>query len=133
MNKHLVAVYGSLLSGLGNHRVIQGENTEFLGEFTSEPVYSLYSLGGFPGLKENGSTAVKMEVYSVDDDVALDIDCLEGYQEGRPATFYDKKSIETPWGTASVYIYVDDISEDRLVESGDWKEFVNQRNLSYAY
>ena len=129
MKKHLVAVYGSLLSGLGNHRVIQGENTELLGEFTSEPVYSLYSLGGFPGLKEDGETAVKMEVYSVDDTVAKRVDSLEGYSPDRPATFYDKKPIETPWGTASVYIYVDDIPKERLVESGDWRGHLEDRKL----
>jgi len=129
MKKHLVAVYGSLLSGLGNHRVIQGENTELLGEFTSESVYSLYSLGGFPGLKEDGETAVKMEVYSVDDTVAKRVDSLEGYSPDRPATFYDKKPIETPWGTASVYIYVDDIPKERLVESGDWRGHLEDRKL----
>lgn len=132
MNKHLVCVYGSLLSDLGNHRVIQGENTEFLGEFTSEPVYSLYSLGGFPGLKEDGETAVKMEVYSVDDEVAKRVDRLEGYSPDRPATFYDKKPIETPFGTASVYIYVDDIPAERLVKSGDWRDYLESRKILYV-
>lgn len=129
--KHLIAVYGSLLSGLGNHRVIQGENTEFLGEFISEPVYSLYSLGGFPGLKENGKTAVKMEVYSVDDETARRVDMLEGYSSDRPATFYDKKPIETPFGTASVYIYVDDIPKENLIESGDWRDYLESRKILY--
>lgn len=129
MKKHLVAVYGSLLTELGNHRVIQGENTELLGEFTSEPVYKLYSLGGFPGLKENGETAVKMEVYSVDDVVAKRVDSLEGYSPDRPATFYDKKSIETPWGTASVYIYMGNPSDDKLVESGDWKTYYLEKRM----
>lgn len=123
--RFLVAVYGSLLSGLGNHRVIQGDNTEFLGEFISEPVYSLYDLGFFPGLHENGKTAVKMEVYSVDKNTAINVDRLEGYKEGVPPTFYDKTDIETPWGTASVYIYMGNPGEERLVESGDWREHLS--------
>lgn len=132
-NKHLVAVYGSLLSGLGNNPVIQNENTELLGEIISEPVYTLYDLGYFPGLHENGSTAVKMEVYSVDDEIALDVDGLEGYSPDRPATFYDKKSIETPWGTASVYIYMGNPEEDQIIESGDWKSHYLEKRQVYEY
>lgn len=133
MNKNIVCVYGSLLSGLGNHSVIQGENTELLGEFTTEPVYSLYDLGYFPGLHENGNTAIKLEVYSVDDEIASHVDALEGYSPDRPATFYDKKSIETPWGTGSIYIYMGQPSKDRLVESGDWKSYyLEKRELSYG-
>ena len=133
MNKHLVAVYGSLISELGNNPVIQNENTELLGEITSEPVYTLYDLGYFPGLHENGNTAVKMEVYLVDDEIARDVDGLEGYSPDRPASFYDKKSIETPWGTASVYIYMGNPGEDQIVESGDWKTHFLDKVGNYAY
>lgn len=133
MNKHLVCVYGSLLTGLGNHRVIEGENTELLGDFISEPVYTLYDLGSFPGLHENGSTAVKMEAYLVDDEIARDVDGLEGYSPNRPATFYDKKTIETPWGTSSVYIYMGNPGEEHKIESGDWKtHYLEKRELSYG-
>ena len=121
MNKILVAVYGSLRKNMGNDHYLT--NSNYLGEFKTEPIFSLYSLGGFPGLKENGNTAVTMEVYEVNEATARSIDSLEGYSPNRKPTFYDKQSIETPWGTASVYTYVNDISEDRLVKSGDWKEY----------
>jgi len=121
MKKNLIAVYGSLRQGHGNHRLI--EHTEYVGTFKTEPVFNLYSLGGYPGLKENGDTAVVMEVYSVDDDTARRVDGLEGYVPGRPATFYDKIPLETPFGTASVYTYVNNISEDRKVHSGDWNGY----------
>jgi gamma-glutamylcyclotransferase (GGCT)/AIG2-like uncharacterized protein YtfP len=127
--KTLVAVYGSLRKGLGNHRLL--ENSEYLGEFKSEPIYSLYSLGGFPGLKENGTTSVVMEVYAVDEPTARRVDALEGYSPDRPATFYDKKMIETPYGEAGVYLYVNDIPEDRFVESGDWKQHRTNRVSMY--
>jgi len=42
MNKILVAVYGSLRQNMGNHRLL--ENANYLGEFKTEPVFSLYSL-----------------------------------------------------------------------------------------
>ena len=115
--KKLIAVYGSLRKNCGNDHYLK--TAEYLGEFKTEPMFSLYSLGGYPGLKEGGNTSVVMEVYAVDETVAKRVDQLEGYEEGRPATFYDKINIETPYGTAGVYTYVNPIPEDRLVESGD--------------
>lgn len=127
MKKHLVAVYGSLLSGLGNHSVIESKNTELLGEFETDPVYSMYDLGYYPGLKEDGKTSVKLEVYAVDDITAGRVDRLEGYTEGVKATFYDKKVINTPFGEAGIYTYVPLVNKDRLVESGDWRSHLNKK------
>jgi gamma-glutamylcyclotransferase (GGCT)/AIG2-like uncharacterized protein YtfP len=128
--KILVAVYGSLRKGLSNHRLL--ENAEYLGEFKTEPVFSLYSLGGFPGLKENGNTSVTMEVYSVTEQEARRVDSLEGYTPGEPAYFYDKIPIDTPYGEANVYTYVSHITEDRLIESGDWKEYRKEMYYSVS-
>lgn len=121
MKKTLISVYGSLRQGMGNHRLL--ETSEYLGEFQTKPEFSLYNLGGYPGLKLNGNTSVTMEVYAVDDFVAKRVDGLEGYTPGEKAYFYDKIPIETPYGEASMYIYVNDIPQERLVESGDWKAF----------
>jgi gamma-glutamylcyclotransferase (GGCT)/AIG2-like uncharacterized protein YtfP len=121
MRNTLICVYGSLRKEFGNHRLIK--DAEYKGMFSTDPVYSLYSLGGFPGLKENGNTSVVMEVYAVNDAEAHNVDMLEGYTPGEPAYFYDKVNIETPWGEAGVYIYVGNIAEDRLVKSGDWFTF----------
>lgn len=121
MKKNLIAVYGSLLSEMHNNYIL--ESAKLLGTFKTEPIYNLYSLGSFPALKTGGNTSVTMEVYAVDDTVAEKVDRLEGYTPGGNNTFYDKIPIETPYGEASVYIYVNDIPQDRLVESGDWKAF----------
>ena len=117
--KNSIAVYGTLRRGCGNHRYLLSE-ADFLGEFDSEPTFSLYSLGGFPGLKNNGNTSVKMEVFAVNDDEAEAVDQLEGYQAGRKPHFYDKQDIETPFGTAGVYIYVRDTEGRGFIETGDW-------------
>lgn len=116
---NLIAVYGTLRKGAGNHHHFL-RNAECLGEFSSEPVYNLYDLGGFPGLREEGNTSVKMEVYAVDDTEAALVDSLEGYVKGRQPHFYDKKEIETPFGTASVYLYVREVEPEHLIDSGDW-------------
>lgn len=130
-NKNLIAVYGSLRKDLGNHRLIK--DSTYKGEFKTNPVYSLYSLGGFPGLKEGGETSVVVEVYEVDATTASNVDALEGYYPGREATFYDKVNIDTPWGTAGIYIYVPNVSERHKVESGDWKEFLEERAAANIY
>lgn len=114
----LIAVYGTLRQGNGNHRLI--ENADYKGTYTTEPIYNLYSLGGFPGLRKGGSTAIVMEVYAVNTEEARRVDGLEGYTPGEQATFYDKIQIETPWGQAGVYIYVRQPNELSLIKSGDW-------------
>lgn len=124
MSKKLVSVYGSLRQSLHNHKYHLA-NATYLGTFSTEPEYTLHSLGSFPGLKENGNTSVVMEVYEVTDVEDRGIERLEGYTKGSNNTFYDKKEIQTPWGLASTYIYVNDLPSSTIVESGDWKEFKN--------
>jgi len=128
-NKILISVYGSLRKNLGNHGLLT--NSIYLGEFKTEPVFSLYSLGGFPGLKEGGNTSITMEVYEVTPEQAVRVDALEGYSSRGNNTFYDKIMIDTPYGEAGTYIYVPKVSEDRLVDSGDWKEF-KQAQFNYT-
>lgn len=118
-NKKLIAVYGTLRKGFGNHRLI--ENADYLGTFNTPPIYNMYSLGGFPGLKKNGETSIIMEVYAVNKEEASNVDSLEGYTEGQTPYFYDKEYIETPWGTAGVYIYVRDLLySNSQISSGDF-------------
>jgi|688.fasta_scaffold65876_4 gamma-glutamylcyclotransferase (GGCT)/AIG2-like uncharacterized protein YtfP len=128
MNKKLIAVYGSLRKGFHNHGIIK--DAKYLGTCTTEPTFSLYSLGGFPGLKQNGNTPVVIEVYEVNNQEAYWVDALEGYSEQGNNTFYDKIFIDTPYGEASIYIYVPNVTEDRLVKSGDWTE--HKKQLMYT-
>jgi gamma-glutamylcyclotransferase (GGCT)/AIG2-like uncharacterized protein YtfP len=121
MKKTLIAVYGSLRKEMGNDDLLS--TSEYLGDFETKPEFSLYSLGFYPGLKTGGKTSVTMEVYEVDEKTAERVDRLERYTPGGNNTFYDKIPIETPYGEASVYIYVNDIPKEKLVESGDWKAF----------
>lgn len=121
----LVAVYGSLRKGLGNHRLLEQAN--LLGTFTTPPVYSMYALGGYPGLKQNGETAVVMEVYEVTPAEATRVDNLEGYDpNSNNNTFYTKVMIDTPYGQAGTYIFVPPVMGRTLVEGGDWMKFVQE-------
>ena len=119
MKKYLVAVYGSLRSGMGNHQYYLSDS-EYKGTFSTEPEYTLHSLSAYPGLKLNGNTSVVMEAYEVDEETLKNLNRLEGYYPGEKSTFYDRIEINTPWGKAFTYIYVNELSKESIVESGDW-------------
>ena len=130
MKKYLVAVYGSLRSGMGNHQYYLSDS-EYKGTFSTEPEYTLHSLQWYPGLKLNGNTSVVMEVYEVDEKTLTNLNRLEGYCPGEKSTFYDRIEINTPWGKAFTYIYVNELSKDSIVESGDWVSYKN-KNKSWS-
>ena len=120
--KYLVSVYGSLRKTMGNHHYYLS-SSEYKGTFTTEPEYTLHSLSFYPGLKLNGNTSVVMEVYEVDEDTLKNLNRLEGYRPNEKATFYDRIEINTPWGKAFTYIYVNELSKESIVESGDWCKY----------
>lgn len=127
--KHLVAVYGSLLTGLGNHgRMVQAEG-KLLGEDTLAPEYTMISLGGFPGLYKEGTTPIKVEVYEVSTEgLEGPLDRLEGYNKENPTnSMYIREKVPTIYGDAWIYFYNSQRRSDRnIVESGDWRAFRNQ-------
>lgn len=123
INKHKVAVYGSLRKGLGNHNYYL-KNSTLIGTFQSNPDYTLYSLGAFPGIKNGGHTSVTMELYEVDDRTLNNLDVLEGVGYD----FYLKEKINTPFGEAIIYIYNEPIDGKKIVEHGDWKEYLVQQS-----
>jgi len=126
MKKYLVAVYGSLRKTMSNYQYYLSDS-EYKGTFPTEPEYTMHSLQWYPGLKLNGNTSVVMEVYEVDEEVLKNLNRLEGYRYGEPATFYDRIEINTPWGKAFTYIYVKELSKNSIVESGDWVEHLQKK------
>jgi len=124
MNKILIFVYGTLLSGQGNHIYFLGDSKK-VGEHVTEPEFEMLHLGGYPGLVEKGHTAITGEVYEVDELTFRHIDGLEGYHNTEPSSgLYNRKQIATPYGDAWVYIYNDrgrDLGNYRRIPSGSWK------------
>ena len=112
----LVAVYGSLRQGHGNHRLLAGY--ECLATELSVPEFTMHSLGGFPALTK-GEFPVVIELYKVDALTFKSLDRLEGYPN-----FYNRREILTSRGNAWVY-YINDLSHYNtdIVESGDWSEY----------
>lgn len=122
---YLVAVYGSLRKGLHNHDVLGDSN--YVGTFNSLPQYTLFPLGGFPGVHNGGDTSVVMEVYECDSKTMTRLDGLEGYRGPGQRNFYDRQTIETPYGTAFTYIYAGAQRQDSI-EHGDWVAYLENKS-----
>jgi gamma-glutamylcyclotransferase (GGCT)/AIG2-like uncharacterized protein YtfP len=112
----LVAVYGSLRKGFHNHYLLEG--SKYIGSCITSPDYKMYSLGSFPAVVA-GDSPILIELYEVSSETLTALDRLEGVP-----TFYDKDVIETPYGTADIYIYqkpLEYLREEELVETGVWE------------
>lgn len=115
MSNTLVAVYGSLRQGHGNHVLL--EDSEFLTTELSVPEFTMWSLGGYPALLP-GEDKVVIELYNVDSYTFARLDQLEGYP-----VHYDRREIPTSRGEAWVYFQHElTYGGVQIVESGDWSE-----------
>jgi gamma-glutamylcyclotransferase (GGCT)/AIG2-like uncharacterized protein YtfP len=120
MKTRKVAVYGSLKSGYGNHRVMGPS------EFACNAYIEIASLdgGGFPIMKLGNTYKLHVEIYDVPESHLPYIDALEGYHEGREATFYDRKTVQATrfedgeTVDVLVYEYVANV-EDNTIDKTD--------------
>ena len=111
-----VFVYGTLLSGERNHHLLAHARLE--GEARTEPLFTLYDLGPFPGLVPRGSQMVAGEVYEVDEPTLAALDRLEGHPD-----FYRRASVGLDDGT-SVLAYLltsEQVRAYPMIASGSWR------------
>lgn len=115
----LVAVYGSLRRGMGNHRVLERNDAQLL---STERItgFEMFSLGAYPFIR-SGEGEITVEVYAVPITGMRDLDALEGYP-----SFYDRKLVQTTKGQAWIY-FIDDRDGRVPVPDGDWVAFYNPR------
>jgi gamma-glutamylcyclotransferase (GGCT)/AIG2-like uncharacterized protein YtfP len=75
-----IFVYGTLMSGFGNHERLGVDQLEQVG--TGEITGTMFHLGGFPGVIPQGDGRIKGEVYKLDEERVpmSSLDSLEGYQ-----------------------------------------------------
>lgn len=100
----LVAVYGSLKRGFGNHSILS-ESKHPLPLYTglTEERYCMYSLGSFPAITKTATALIEVEVYSVDKSTLSRLDRLEGHPY-----FYQREEVKivTDTGmTVTAWIY----------------------------
>lgn len=117
-----VFVYGTLLRGEHNHRVLEEGGAVFVREATTRPEFTLVHLGGFPAMVAGGATAVLGEVFEVGDALRLRLDRLEGHPR-----FYCRTPIELADGsTADAYLLPARQARGPVIESGSWREAVDE-------
>ncbi|MCC6649382.1 MAG: gamma-glutamylcyclotransferase [Polyangiaceae bacterium] len=117
-----VFVYGSLLAGEPNHRVLAG--AALLGAATTTPTFTLYDLGAFPGLVACGEHVVAGEVYEVDAVGLAHLDRLEGhpsFYRRTPITLADGADVETYLLTRA------QVAGRPVVTTGSWRVHRKER------
>lgn len=110
--RQLIFVYGTLRKGESNHHFL--ESSEYLGIFETEPNYQLFNIGSYPGVIA-GNCKVLGEIYRIDNSLLNQLDLYENVP-----TEYMRESIQTPYGTAWIYIYQDASKLDEAITSGNW-------------
>jgi gamma-glutamylcyclotransferase (GGCT)/AIG2-like uncharacterized protein YtfP len=112
--RHLVFVYGTLLAGEVNDHLLAA--AELLGSHRTEPRFTMFSLGAYPGVARGGCTAIAGEVYRLGvKDLEL-LDRLEEYPR-----LYARALLPTPYGRAWIYLYRGRVDGRLLIRSGDWR------------
>lgn len=114
----LVAVYGTLMSGFGNHRILS--NSNFLGNDTING-FNMHDIGWFPGIIK-GEDKISAEIYQIDsEETVQQLDYLEGYPN-----LYTREQVDTQYGKAWIYIYNNKLDDKKRVTRGDWREYTSR-------
>lgn len=115
--QHTVFVYGTLLRGERNHRLLAG--ARFIAEAVTEPGFELADLGTYPGMAAcGGDGTVTGEVYEVDAATLAALDALEEH----PA-YYQRQNIQLATGArAEAYLLeAAQVRGRRRIRSGEWR------------
>ena len=112
-----IFVYGTLMRGESNHSLLSDNLAEYIGTGVSTRGYTLYDLGGFPGMVSGGNNAILGEIYEVCSFTVRLLDRLEGHPQ-----FYRRSIISLQSGEkVEAYILEDGfIKGCPIIESGDW-------------
>ncbi|MBI2388662.1 MAG: gamma-glutamylcyclotransferase [Deltaproteobacteria bacterium] len=112
----LCFVYGTLLRGESNHRLLQ--SARLVSIAITAPRYLLVDLGAFPAMLDSGRTAVRGEVFACDAATLAALDRLEGHPR-----FYERRDVVLARGPAGAQAYF--LNEPRAgaqaIRSGDWR------------
>lgn len=132
---HLVLVYGSLMSRMHNHPLLDGA-VSVGPTLTDETHFSMFSAGGFPmvagpstaGDYDNSERAgVVGELYAVSDATLARLDALEHHPHWYRRERVDLDPAFDPSGEGSAWMYVmadaHSIRDTPMVPNGDWRTY----------
>lgn len=106
-----IFVYGSLRRKQGNSHWMT--NAQWMGDYCIEG-YQLYHLGHYPGAVP-GQGKVYGEIYRIDAATLNELDALR-ISDGE----YKRILIQTPFGSAWMYIYQRAVENLPLIADGNW-------------
>lgn len=106
-----IIVYGSLRRKQGNSHWMT--NAQWLGDHQIEG-YDLYNIGLYPGVVP-GEGVVYGEVYRIDASTLGELDALR-----TSGGEYKRQLIQTPYGSAWMYVYQRSVAGLAHIPSGDW-------------
>ncbi|WP_426747458.1 gamma-glutamylcyclotransferase family protein [Myxococcus faecalis] len=117
-----VFVYGTLLSGEPNHRLLRG--ARLIGPARTPPRFTLHDYGHFPALASGGNHVVEGEVYEVDALMLAALDRLESHP-----SFYRRTPITLDdVGRVEAYLLPKERLAGRpIIESGCWRRHLKER------
>ena len=121
MTKELF-VNGTLMRGFELNKNLEG--SEFMGEFTTEPCYRLYSINdAHPGMYEvvEGGVAVAGEMYRMSDEI------WQRVEVGEPLHLYCGLVKLDNGQTVDGILFPQDIAEENhkdISEFGDWRKYM---------
>ena len=105
-----IIVYGSLRRKQGNSHWMT--NAQWLGDHAIDG-YELYNLGHYPGVVP-GEGLVCCEVYRVDASTLGELDALRSV-----GGEYKRELLQTPYGSAWLYVYQRSVAGKKRITSGD--------------
>lgn len=108
-----VFVYGTLKRSQRNAHFMQG--AEYLGQHSTDTIYSMYEFEDYPAVCEHGSHAISGEVYRIGERQFRMLDDLEWYPH-----FYQRIEIPTAWGDAWMYIVKLKLCHGKRQIAGNW-------------
>ncbi|MES3006201.1 MAG: gamma-glutamylcyclotransferase family protein [Pseudomonadota bacterium] len=114
----LIAVYGTLKSGMINHKLL--EEARLLGTDFLDGI-ALYDLGDFPAARLEPSDGILVEVYEITDKELAVLDVLEECNHDKPEQgLYKRVQYSTGFGWAWIYLYNGQVEGLRRVTKGGW-------------
>ncbi len=120
---HEVLVYGTLLTGGANHRLLQTDGAVLLDGAASAPGLRMYHLGSFPACaRAADAPGVVGEVWAVTPEVLRRLDQLEGHPR-----FYRRQMVRLADGRAVETYLIKGKPGGRfrgapVIEGGSWRE-----------
>lgn len=130
LESNVVAVYGTLKRGYGNHRAYL-EDSKFMGKGKTKDKYPLL-IDGLPYLvnRRGKGHNVEVELYKVDDDTLRRLDALEGHPN-----WYERKQIPIRLSggvEVTAWIYFNDMPIEGRVYHKSYTQQVTRKPYTYT-